>query len=271
MEILRAATRHTGSVAIHQPNGHRCSYGKLLESSEALKTQIQSLLPANKGYDGPRVGIYAEPGPHYVAATWATWLSGGIAVPLAVTHPPHELDYVIRDAGISLVLTTPSGHSKLADIAAAAKAAFHQVEDALFEGADAHVNAVATTSSSSTGGSYGSTSSSSSSDASGSLIIYTSGTTGKPKGVLHTHASLISQAQCLSEAWQWSVRDNILHALPLHHIHGIVNALHCAHYSGATVTFLPKFSPAAMWKQLMVGQSQDNEYQHFHQPTMLTL
>jgi acyl-CoA synthetase (AMP-forming)/AMP-acid ligase II len=53
--------------------------------------------------DGPRVGIYAEPGMQYAAATWATWMAGGVAVPLAVSHPPHELDYVIRDAGISAV------------------------------------------------------------------------------------------------------------------------------------------------------------------------
>jgi acyl-CoA synthetase (AMP-forming)/AMP-acid ligase II len=30
-------------------------------------------------------------------------MAGGVAVPLAVSHPPHELDYVIRDAGISAV------------------------------------------------------------------------------------------------------------------------------------------------------------------------
>jgi len=36
----------------------------------------------------PRFAIMAPPGPHYVAATWASWLSGGIAVPLCLTHPP---------------------------------------------------------------------------------------------------------------------------------------------------------------------------------------
>ena len=36
----------------------------------------------------PRFAIMAAPGPQYVAATWASWLSGGIAVPLCLTHPP---------------------------------------------------------------------------------------------------------------------------------------------------------------------------------------
>lgn len=58
----------------------------------------------------------------------------------------------------------------------------------------------------------------------------------------------------LVSAWQWTPSDTILHTLPLHHVHGIVNALHCAHYAGAAVNFLPAFSPAAVWEQLQVSQ-----------------
>jgi malonyl-CoA/methylmalonyl-CoA synthetase len=45
----------------------------------------------------------------------------------------------------------------------------------------------------------------------------------------------------------------MLHTLPLHHVHGIINGLYCAHYSGAAISFLPKFSPAAVWKQIVVS------------------
>lgn len=67
-----------------------------------------------------------------------------------------------------------------------------------------------------------------------------------------TCRSLSAQVSCLASAWQWSPSDTILHALPLHHVHGIINALYCAHAVGAAVNFLPKFSPAAVWQQLMV-------------------
>lgn len=53
-------------------------------------------------------------------------------------------------------------------------------------------------------------------------------------------------------AWQWHSSDTILHALPLHHVHGIINALYCPLAVGATVNMLTKFSPAAVWEQLMV-------------------
>jgi acyl-CoA synthetase (AMP-forming)/AMP-acid ligase II len=34
---------------------------------------------------------------------------------------------------------------------------------------------------------------------------------------------LEAQIQSLVKAWKWSESDRILHVLPLHHVHGIVN------------------------------------------------
>ena len=55
------------------------------------------------------------------------------------------------------------------------------------------------------------------------LMIYTSGTTGKPKGVVHTHKSIDAMISSLREAWEWSPRDELLHFLPMEHVHGLVN------------------------------------------------
>ena len=72
-------------------------------------------------------------------------------------------------------------------------------------------------------------------------------------GVVHTHGTLAAQMDALCDAWGWFESDRILHALPLHHIHGAVVALHTAHAAGACVEFLPKFSPSAVWRRLMVS------------------
>jgi malonyl-CoA/methylmalonyl-CoA synthetase len=69
---------------------------------------------------------------------------------------------------------------------------------------------------------------------------------------MHTHAGLAAQVSALVSAWEWQSSDRILHALPLHHVHGIINALYCPHSVGATVEFMPKFSPSEVWKRLMV-------------------
>lgn len=47
-----------------------------------------------------------------------------------------------------------------------------------------------------------------------------------------------SQMRVLCSAWQWTKDDHILHVLPLHHVHGVVNVLLCALYSGARVTWM---------------------------------
>lgn len=82
-----------------------CSYEQLLVASEQLADQLRasSSLPASSSRDGPRIGVYAEPSPGYVAGTWAAWMAGGIAVPLSPSHPPQELQYVMQDAGVSTV------------------------------------------------------------------------------------------------------------------------------------------------------------------------
>ena len=67
------------------------------------------------------------------------------------------------------------------------------------------------------------------------LILYTSGTTSKPKGVVTTHAILAAQIRRWSPRGSGRADDHILHVLPLHHLHGILNLLCCALWSGATL------------------------------------
>ncbi|KAI8464859.1 MAG: hypothetical protein J3K34DRAFT_380146 [Monoraphidium minutum] len=234
MNVVRAAQQHAlgGSIAVRAA-GRALGYGDLLGSSELLAAQIARQLPRQHGAaHGPRIGVYAEPGFGYVAATWAAWMAGGVAVPLATSHPPSEIDYVLRDAGVSLVLAPESGAAKLADTVHAAGAALHVLDPSLFAAAVPEDAAAA---------------------ARGALIIYTSGTTGRPKGALHTHGGLGAQVSCLVDAWRWAPADVILHALPLHHIHGIVNALHCAHAAGGCVDFMASFQPNAAWRRLRDG------------------
>lgn len=85
----------------------------------------------------------------------------------------------------------------------------------------------------------------------GALILYTSGTTGKPRGVTCTHHNLTAQITTLIEAWQWTPDDRILHVLPLHHTHGIVNALLCALWAGATCEMLPRFDAPEVWDRFI--------------------
>lgn len=81
------------------------------------------------------------------------------------------------------------------------------------------------------------------------LMIYTSGTTGNPKGGVSTHENITFQASCLVKAWQYSSLDHLIHVLPLHHIHGIINGLAASLLAGATVEMHPKFDPKVIWER----------------------
>jgi len=188
----------------------------------------------------------AQPGAEYVAALWSTWLSGSIAVPLALSHPPSELDYVLRDAGISVVLATDEFQALLQPLTSEVGARLLHVAPILPGQPSAAAPAAADAP-------EAAPVDTAAEGARGALIIYTSGTTGRPKGALHTHGSLKAQIDSMVGAWEWADGDRILHPLPLHHIHGIVNALLCPHSVGAAVEFLPKFSPTGMWSRLRAG------------------
>jgi len=85
------------------------------------------------------------------------------------------------------------------------------------------------------------------------MIIYTSGTTSRPKGVVTTHGNIQAQVTTLVQAWEWSADDHILLVLPLHHVHGIINVLTCALWSGATCTIHPRFEARAAWEAIASG------------------
>jgi malonyl-CoA/methylmalonyl-CoA synthetase len=72
--------------------------------------------------------------------------------------------------------------------------------------------------------------------------------------VVSTHANLKAQIESLVEAWAWSSDDRTLLTLPLHHIHGIVNVLSCALWSGATCDMLPSFDAAAVVDRIGAGE-----------------
>jgi malonyl-CoA/methylmalonyl-CoA synthetase len=86
------------------------------------------------------------------------------------------------------------------------------------------------------------------------MILYTSGTTSLPKGVVTTHANIEAQVTMLVNAWEWSSDDHILCVLPLHHVHGIVNVICCAMWSGAICEFLPNFSGEGVFSAFKRGE-----------------
>ena len=77
------------------------------------------------------------------------------------------------------------------------------------------------------------------------LVIASSGSTGSPKGIIHTHPSLLAGAQASASRLQLTSDDHWLVCIPVSHVGGfsvISRALHI----GAALTLLPAFDVAAV-------------------------
>jgi malonyl-CoA/methylmalonyl-CoA synthetase len=210
--------------------GRSYTYGELDVASRRVAA---ALLGGRDDLGQARVAFFVRPGFDYVAVQRGVWRAGGVAVPLAASHPPPELEYVIRDSGAAFVVGEPSSTSMLAPIAAVADVRFVTTEQVL-----QHAEAV-------TLPHLGATRP--------AMIIYTSGTTARPKGVVTTHANIGAQIAALVEAWEWSPADRLLLALPLHHVHGIINGLGSALAVGAACEVLPVFDAGIVWSRLGSG------------------
>lgn len=88
--------------------------------------------------------------------------------------------------------------------------------------------------------------------AAGGMMLFTSGTTARPKGVMLSQATLTAQAHSLLKAWEYSPQDRLLHVLPLHHIHGTVNALLTPLLAGSSIEFMYPFNVDNVWKRFAV-------------------
>ena len=73
-------------------------------------------------------------------------------------------------------------------------------------------------------------------------LIYTSGTTGTSKGAVLSHNNFAVNALNLLTCWQVVSTDRFLLTLPLFHVHGLGNGLHCWLTSGCRMKLLERFS-----------------------------
>jgi malonyl-CoA/methylmalonyl-CoA synthetase len=178
-----------------------------------------------------RVAFMVEPSYDYVRMQWSIWRAGGIAVPLCLTYPAPELEYVLDTTRPTVAVASPRYASLLEPLARSRGIRFLPVDDV--KGGPTDLPDL--------------------SPERRAMILFTSGTTGRPKGVVITHANIAAQIQSLVEAWEWREDDRILLTLPLHHIHGIVNVIGCALWSGARCDMLAAFDAGEVVDRLSNG------------------
>lgn len=86
------------------------------------------------------------------------------------------------------------------------------------------------------------------------LLMYTSGTTGWPKGVVHTHASLLAGGWTSAIAHDLGPADRGFCILPVYHINGLCVTVMGALVSGGSLAVLGRFSASRFWEQASGAQ-----------------
>lgn len=219
---------HGDAVAIACGAGAH-TYAELLQAAHCVASD---LIGNRDDLAEQRVGIMARPGFDYTVALLGVWCAGGIAVPLCLEHPAGEFKYVLNDTAAACVLTSAAYTESVRDLKLEQPCRIRAISDALHT----EVRSMPTLSADRR-----------------AMILYTSGTTSRPKGVVTTHGNITAQIESLIQAWTWSANDRILHFLPLHHIHGIINVLCCSLWAGACCETLPKFDADRAWHYIAEG------------------
>ncbi len=215
--LLRPSDRP--ALEFLRPDGSgidRTTFAQIEQSSNRLAARLRELGLK----EGDRLAFFLQNRPEVIDLWLAAVKSGIILVPVNVLYRERELRHVLTDAAPVAVVTSrdlagyiPTGFCQwdIAELALTAQAAPAERDATVFP-PDTPL-----------------------------ALIYSSGTTGASKGAVLTHGNFLSNGLALVDAWKFTANDRLLCCLPLFHVHGLANAIHCWLLSGCVLRLTERF------------------------------
>ncbi|MBX6768359.1 MAG: AMP-binding protein, partial [Actinomadura rubrobrunea] len=194
---------------------------------------------------GDRVGIWAPNCAEWVFVQYATAKIGAILVNINPAYRVHELEYVLKQAGIRTLIAAPS--FKTSDYAAMieqARPGCPDLRDVLLLGSDEWRELVE---SGRAADPARLTEIAAGLGADDPINIqYTSGTTGFPKGATLSHHNILNNGFFVGELLGYDEEDRICVPVPFYHCFGMVMCNLAATSHGACIVIpAPSFEPRA--------------------------
>jgi len=221
-------TTHPGNIALVDGAQTR-TYADL---DKQIDRFAGGLLAGEADLQEERIAFLMPASFEYVTTLHGIWRAGGIAVPLNTASALPELEHCLSSTGVRRLVTVSDRLDQIKPLCDELTIELLEFSKCLDDGGSALPELTPERR---------------------ALIVFTSGTTSKPKGVVTTHGTIAAQISTLIDAWEWQSSDVIPLFLPLHHVHGIINVLSCALWSGATVHLMPKLDLQRLCDQVTRG------------------
>src|SRR5690349_1870165 len=221
--------------------GRRFSYPEFVAEVDAVALGLDALGVAK----GDRVGIWAPNCAEWAFVQFATAKLGAILVNINPAYRTHELSYVLKQAGISVLVSAPEFKtSDYRSMVAEVRGDCPDLREVLFLGDPEWERLLET-------GRAGDRDLLVRREAELSAddpinIQYTSGTTGFPKGATLTHHNLLNNGFFVGEGCGYTDADRICIPVPYYHCFGMgMGNLGCTSHGSTMVIPAPGFDPAA--------------------------
>ena len=230
---LRAASaRQANAPCVTDRAGRGLSHAELWAGAEKMAATLASagVTP------GDRVAAQIDKSIAAIELYLGTLMAGGVFLPLNTGYTASEIAYFLGDAKPALFVCDPKRLAELAPVAEKAGTAHVLTLDADETGSLAERVAAQKPGFAPVPRKPDDL----------AAILYTSGTTGRSKGAMLTHENLASNAETLARAWRFTVRDVLIHALPIFHTHGLFVAINTVLVSGASMLFHRTFDARAI-------------------------
>ena len=174
------------------------TFGDLRKTIDTWAAYLQA-----KGVQkGDRVGLFSKNCPEFVTAYHAIVKAGAIVVPINFMLSPTETSFILKDAGIKLLMTQEALDLEAAlekreysGVAQLTFAEMAEAPEAVPATVKMHEDECCT-------------------------IIYTSGTTGNPKGAMLSHKNILANIHSFTNAISMEPKDKAFCVLPMHHCFG---------------------------------------------------
>lgn len=197
-------------------------YVELLAASMMMRNRIAEIT------EKPNVGIMLPNGVGFALAFFGTALSGKTAVPVNFLLNPEEIGRIFADAGVDTVITTTffadSVKGRVPNVLKMEEMTF-QERPGGFRPPQIAPDDVA-------------------------ALLYTSGTIHRPKGVMQTHANLLSNIDACLRAMRVNEDDVFLAILPTFHTFGLTCVFLLPLLTGGRVHFVQRFVPASVVREM---------------------